>query len=864
MIRISIISLFISSLIFTACKNNKVSKEQPEMAEMDGVQQAIEQEFFMTRDPHTNTVPVERLEIARTYMKNLVTNSRLTGIAALTWQERGPNNVGGRTRAIMIDKRDATGNTVFAGSVGGGMFKTTNFTSASVTWTAVNDFLPNLAITCLVQDNNNQNIIYAGTGEGWFNIDAIRGSGIYKSTDGGVTWTVLPSTIVTVPADSVFEYVQDLVIDNNGNIYASLRNLTGFSRGVKRSGNGGNTWTQVLGAPLPGFTTGRAADLEVAANGDVYAALGIFGRGSVHKSSFATNGSNTGALGTWQDITPVRFTITQRLELAIAPSNPQKLYLLMQDSANDNQVTGIYRSANGGAIWDSLGVPAELNNGANSQTWYNLTSAVDPANENILIAGGLNLAKTTDGGNTWNSYSAGSYHVDQHVLVFNGSSKLITGNDGGIYYTENANTASPAFTNKNNGYNVTQYYGVDLHPTNANYFLAGSQDNGTQKFIAAGINSTTTAVGGDGGWPHIDQTDGQLQIVGLTGNNYRYSLNGGTTFLNAGSVNNDRGQFINPTDLDDNTDILYCGDDEGKYFFIRNWATTPAGTQVTVAGFGTREVTFVKVDPAGGNNVWAGLSPTNATTLPMVVKMNNANTTSPGFASFGFVGTVNGAALSSLDIDPNNANHIIAALSNYGVVSVWESIDGGSTFSSIEGNLPDMPVWWCMFAPQGAQLNGPTGGAGGILLGTDLGVWTTSAINGASTQWIPNNTGMANIRTYMLKYRSSDNTVAAATHGRGLFTTILQGVTTGVPNVPNTKDFIKYISVENSQMQIVVGNLQTKTITMQLFDMKGRLMLQRRQQYENVLLDLSRYNSGSYIIKITGDKNERFVKQIIR
>src|SRR5204863_4413972 len=383
---------------------------------------------------------------AKNYMNSL--QARVTNITALTWQERGPNNVGGRTRAIMIDRRDATGNTVFAGSVSGGLFKTINFTRASATWAPVNDFISNLAITCLLQDRNNANIMYAGTGEGWFNIDAVKGSGILKSTDGGVTWTALPSTIITTPTELTFEYVQDLAQDNNGNIYASLRNIIGISRGVQRSTDGGTTWTQVLGAPLPGFVTGRASDLEIASNGDVYACLGIFGRSMVWKSS-ATNGANTGALGAWVEITPVRTTITQRVELAIAPTNPQKLYLLMQDSANDTQVGAIYRSVNGGTSWDSLGAPAELNNGVNSQAWYNLIAAVDPNNENILIVGGLNLARSTDGGNTWGAYGIGSYHVDQHALVFNGSTKLIVGNDGGIYMADNANTFTPSFTTKN-------------------------------------------------------------------------------------------------------------------------------------------------------------------------------------------------------------------------------------------------------------------------------------------------------------------------------------------------------------------------------------------------------------------------------
>ncbi|HYV54943.1 MAG TPA: sialidase family protein, partial [Chitinophagaceae bacterium] len=220
------------------CKNSS-SEEDEEKLEMDGMQKAMRQEFFMTRDPALNIVPKERLLAAMKFMST----ARTAQITDLTWTERGPNNIGGRSRAILIDKRDPTGNTVFAASVSGGIFKTTNLTSSSANWTVVDDHMANLAVTVLVQDKNNLNTMYAGTGEGWFNVDAVRGAGIFKSTDGGITWSQLAST-------AQFEYVQDIVIDNNGNVYASLRNLASTNRGVMRSVNGGTSWTQVLGIPL--------------------------------------------------------------------------------------------------------------------------------------------------------------------------------------------------------------------------------------------------------------------------------------------------------------------------------------------------------------------------------------------------------------------------------------------------------------------------------------------------------------------------------------------------------------------------------------------------------------------------------------
>jgi len=848
----SLCCLCIALASLISCNRVNHNYKEPET---DGMELAMRQEFMMTRDPALNIVPRERLDAARAYMNNIL-NGRVT---ALAWQERGPNNVGGRTRAIMIDKRDATGNTVFAGSVGGGIFKSTNFTSATPTWTPVNDLMSNLAITVLYQDQAHPDTMFAGTGEGWFNIDAIRGGGIFKSTDGGTTWNLMSST-------SGFEYVQDFVIDNNGNLYASLRNLTSANRGVMRSTDRGATWVQVLGAPLAGFATGRATDLEIAANGDVYAALGIFGRSVVMKSSFATNGVNTGALGTWTNITPTTPTVTQRTEILLAPSDPQRVYLLMQDSATV-QVLNIFRSTDGGNNWTTLTAPTALNNGGASQTWYNLTGAVDPNNADVLIVGGLNLSKSTNAGDNWSTItSSGTVHVDHHALVYNGSSNLINGNDGGIYFTTNANAATPSFTNKNNGYNVTQYYGCDVHPSNTNYFLAGAQDNGTQKFTAAGINTTSNATGGDGGFCHIDQTDGQLQITSNTGNSYNRSLNGGASFASlGGTINNSRGQFINPTDFDDAQKVLYCGDDPGRYYCISNLAGAASGLVVTVLEFGNREVTAVRVDASAANTIWVGASfGTTAALVPMVVKYSNANTGSPTAVVNTTIAAAAGAAISSIDIDPANANHILVTLSNFGVVSVWESTNGGTSFASIEGNLPDMPVRWGIFAPANAQLNGASGGNGGIILGTELGVWTTSQINGAATQWIPNNGGLANVRTDMLKYRASDNTVAAATHGRGLYTTVLPTVVTGINNPVNTKDFIDYISADKNRLLIDIGTLQTKTMTVSIYNSSGQQVNLSSGKYQNTNIDISRLASGVYTARITGDKKENYIKQFVK
>jgi hypothetical protein len=270
------------------------------------------------------------------------------------------------------------------------------------------------------------------------------------------------------------------------------------------------------------------------------------------------------------------------------------------------------------------------------------------------------------------------------------------------------------------------------------------------------------------------------------------------------------------------------------------------------------------VDASATSTIWLGASFGTPSSVPAVLKLSNANTASPTVLVNTNIGAPAGSAISSIDVDPANSAHILVTLSSYGVPSVFESTNGGSSFVNIEGNLPDMPVRWGMFAPATAQLNGAGGGNGGILLATELGVWTTSQINGSSTVWIPNNSGLANVRTDQLQIRTSDGTVAAATHGRGLFTTALPGAVTGIGGPPsNTKDFIKYISAQANQLLIAKGNLQTRNMTIQIFNAGGQLVYESEKLYQNTTISLAGFPSGVYTLRCIGNGKEVFNRKFI-
>ena len=184
--------LFFTVFGFSCNQVSQKMKTESEENKRDGIREMMEQDFEMMKDPATGTVPLQRLITAKAYKNRLLkTRAALSG---MEWTSLGPKNQGGRSRAMLIDANDPTGNTVFAASVGGGLWKTTNISAAEPNWVAVNDFLDNLAVVSLAQDPSNPSIIYLGTGEGYLNSDAIQGLGVWKSTDAGATWNQLAST----------------------------------------------------------------------------------------------------------------------------------------------------------------------------------------------------------------------------------------------------------------------------------------------------------------------------------------------------------------------------------------------------------------------------------------------------------------------------------------------------------------------------------------------------------------------------------------------------------------------------------------------------------------------------------------------
>lgn len=759
--------VFVITLFLTAAGSFfifKGSHEPVEENDADAVYSdrpdlAMLQEIENTKDPAIGTVPRERLAKAWAMIQQQkAQKSTNPGVlTAANWTERGPSNVGGRTRAIMYDPNDGTHKKVWAGGVGGGLWYTNDITVASPTWVNVDNFWANVAVTSITYDPSNLSIFYVGTGEGWYNVDAIKGAGIWQTTDGGTTWNQLSSTSPANDANGNFNYVNKIVVNSSGKIFAATRSGVYSNRGgIMSSTDGGSTWSRYNG---DGVSPDAAADVEIAANGDLYASFGISYSDGIYKST------NSGT--SWSRVY-ASSSDEERIEIACAPTSSSTLYAMVQENTA-SALKKIIKSTDGGSTWSSVTLPTWCDQGSSSsdmtrgQAWYDLILAVDPNNANTLYAGGVDIMKSTDAGSSWSQItrwstfggcSGANIHADQHAFVFKpgSSTDALAGNDGGIYFTTDGGST---FSSKNTGYNVTQFYACAMNPNSgSNYFLAGAQDNGTQKFSSSGVNSTTQATGGDGAYCHIDQTDPNYQLTAYVGNYIYRSINGGSSF-SAISTDQNTGDFINPSDYDDANGILYSSYSTSQLNRISGIRGSTSASQISVTGM-TSKAGTIRVSPyAAGGTTTLFVGTKNSKLYKVTNAQGSPTTTDISGGSFPASSTI-----SCIEIGASESD-LLVTFSNYGVNSVWRTTDGGSTWSNKDnGTLPDMPIRWAIYNPNDYKE---------VLLATEVGVWSTDDITVASPSWAANVSGLANVRVDMFQYRSSDHILIASTHGRGLF-----------------------------------------------------------------------------------------------
>jgi photosystem II stability/assembly factor-like uncharacterized protein len=654
------------------------------------------------------------------------------GIEALgTWEHMGPNatNPGaglswtGRVHAIAVNPADT--NIIYIGHAKGGVWKTTD---GGTTWTNLTDTLSTQTVGCLTLDPSDPNIVYFGTGEEYYAGATLGGVGIWKSTDGGATWTL--------KGNSTFagHRINAISIDpSNTNRWAV-------------SSDGGFYTTTDAGANfvLRKSGVGSALDRHPVAVGVLYGAMGWPFGGATAAQNGVYKSTDNGV--TWTPLAgPPSGANAGRYELSICRGTPSVIYAVCTVPAsvtNQYKMQGVWKSIDDGATWSQVANTASFPNSW-AQGWYDLAIKADPNNPAICYVADVVVYKTINSGSTWTKLPDPGNHPDIHALevLQSDSNKVYLGEDSGFYVSTNGGTT---WTHKNSNRGTMEYYALDVHPTNPLLLAAGAQDNSTHVRTVAGGSTFDVRIGGDGFWTAYKQSDPLIMLGEYQYGNIFRSTDGGTTWGQVLGLSSEAQWSVPIVNDPTNPNNFYAA----TWVVRRSPSSGATGTWTVISGDvtkGTGYVTDIKIAPSNGNYIYV-----SADDGGYSVSTNGGSTWTARFAG------LPNAAVGCAGVDPNNPLVCYAGILGFTAGQhVFKSVDAGATWSNITGNLPNVPVNSLAAHPTEPNT---------LFAATDNSVYVTTD-GGAS--WAIAGTGLPNTMCTMLRVNATTGYLSASTYGRG-------------------------------------------------------------------------------------------------
>jgi photosystem II stability/assembly factor-like uncharacterized protein len=680
--------------------------------------------------------PVERLTVERARAAVELPPAARTD----EWRPVGPANVGGRMTCLIAHPTDPR--RLWAGAAGGGPWRSSD---AGRSWRPLWHTEQSLNIGALAYDPNDPDIIYCGTGEANLSADSHPGVGLFRSLDAGEKWQQLAA------ADSsggLPRRVGSLAVDPfepEHLLAGGVAHRDGGSTGLFASNDGGLTWVRV---PLIGGPAYRCHDVRFhpATQGLVYATVSALGmQNGVWRSS------DGGA--SWQQLTaglpsPDRVL---RTALALAPSDPDVLYALMSTGGQPTRVLGIFRSADRGDTWHSIGGRHFANE---RQMSYNNTIVVHPTDADHVLCGGVDLHLTTDAGASWSRVTrwdadrgAPNYaHADHHALVMPAASPgtVYDLNDGGMDFSADGGNT---WENRSKGLATNMFYDLAVAQTNGQVIAGGAQDNGTLITGDGQPDSYFEWTGGDGGWVAIDPTDvnhifstAQGMIV------WRHRAGEGLKRVDPPETDDIKSAiWMAITAMDGRSpSTVYIGS-------IRVWKTEDDGDswQPVSETLDGSPVSALEVARADSRRIYVGTENGG-----VFRSADGGNSWSGNLASTVLPGRI----VTRLESRPDDADMLYATVASFGNSHVFRSADGGLSWTDIDGGaLGDAPCH-SIAVPAAHPDRVYVCGDAGVFLSPDQG-----------TTW-ENLTG--NLPTVMvvdIVYHEADRTLTAATYGRSIW-----------------------------------------------------------------------------------------------
>jgi photosystem II stability/assembly factor-like uncharacterized protein len=775
------IAYFLKSVPSTSQRARMIQSEASEGTKEDP-HACARYKWLLLRDPATNQIPKDIGRRELEFVKNLASKTSGRQITTdIDWVAKGPCNIGGRTKALAIDVTDES--TILAGCVSSGMWRSTDG-GASWTKTTAPDQLH--SVSCIAQNKHpsNENIWYYGTGE-WGTSSAsvplpagatYRGDGIFKSTDGGSSWSLLSSTVSETPAvTDAFDFVWKIVTFDENGVYAAT------SSGLFKSTNGGDSWQHVIdfGENYP------STDIAMTSMDTCYVA--VAGDGTENGIYKSADGEN------WDNITPMDWPdTTDRTVIAIAPSNENVIYFLTEVAYLKQEL----RKYEVGVGWTDLSTNLPFGGEMITYGGKMLILYVKPDNDNTLFLGTVGMYRSTDGGQSWELIGAyDDFHVDQHSIAFFPSdpSVMIVGNDGGLFRTYDnvaevdttPNGTQIDWESLNDGYVTTQFYAIALdHGTEGGEtILGGTQDNSWLFTTSSDPLVPWTSIwrgSRDGGFTAIsDGGDYFYTHQAASFHIYRHwydstgahyftevtpcSTQGGSLWLAPFILDpHDRKMMYLPwrTEMWRNSDLTEIPDVMPGEPTDSNWTQLDSVYCYTSA---------LAMSPAEPRRLYYGSQDGHLFKLdnphqgqPVPVEITGVN-----FPYYPYCPYIHCIA-----VDPQDIDKVIVAFPSYCIISMYASEDGGASWTPVSGNLEEYPD---------GSGSGPSVRWVSILYvdekpiyfaGTSVGLFSTTKLDSMNTIWVQEGAStIGNVVIDMIDVRQLDGFVVVGTHGNGVYST---------------------------------------------------------------------------------------------
>ncbi len=739
--------------------------------------------FFFQRSFPNATFDSKAYQQALAEAQNSVVSRDLNLVSSVKWDVQGPGNIGGRVNCIAVHPKN--NQVVYLGYSAGGIFKTID---GGKNWKPIFDEFAFLSIGDIKIDPTNPDVVYAGTGDPNISSNPFIGNGLYKSTDGGVTWKSvglinvgIVSKIEINPLNSKIIYVGTMgspfVRDNN--------------RGLYKSVDGGLTWTKVL------FLSTQAGIIDLVLNplnpNIIYAAGWDRIRTNFESTTSGPNSrlyKSIDAGATWTTVAGgFPSTGICRIGLTMDPKRPEKIYAVVINTNFD--LGGIYKTVDNGNSWTPIptgeanSLPGDLM-GSPGFGWYFGKIALNPNNTNELYVLGVETYKTNDDGSNWTNAAPNSLevsiHVDNHALEFDASGNSYLGTDGGAYIFRNGELFWEDFENNP----TTQFYKTAYNPHRPTQYYGGAQDNGTVTGNRATANSWERLFDGDGFHTEFHPTDPNRFYVEIQNGGIFTTFNGTdpnrvfSQKLTSGLDTSKKRNWSMPYILSHhNYERLYCGTsrllkldyvkNSNPFFQLNAWvALSPDLTDAKVINEARfHNITTIDESSLDSNLILVGTSDANLWR------------TKNGGKNWTKLSGIPERYITSVKISDANSNNMFVTLSGYKDNStlphILRSSNGGDNWVNIAGNLPNLAINDIEVIPNRGDST--------LFVATDGGVYLTLN-QGGSWQRVGSN--MPFIPVFDLAYNTIMREVVAATFARSIYTFPLDSISvdnSGIANI---------------------------------------------------------------------------------